>query len=121
MKINYRFFALACAAACCPLAGFAAAAAATFSFGEVKVDCEERDGWKLALSREVAPDGAEVAKIALDCAEAKTPPKTRLSLAVPQVGMDYAWNVNTGDCGMRPNWGANSSILPMITVKLTIR
>ena len=70
MKINYRFFALACAAACCPLAGFAAAAAATFSFGEVKVDCEERDGWKLALSREVAPDGAEVAKIALDCAEA---------------------------------------------------
>ncbi len=25
----------------------AAAAAAAFSFGEVKVDCEERDGWKL--------------------------------------------------------------------------
>jgi len=49
----------------------AAAATAAFSFGEVKVDCEERDGWKLALSREVAPDGAEIAKIALDCAEAK--------------------------------------------------
>mgnify|MGYP007101965735 CR=1 FL=1 len=54
----------------------AAAAAATFSFGEVKVDCEERDGWKLEFSREVAPDGAEIAKIALDCAEAKVPPKT---------------------------------------------
>ena len=36
----------------------AAAAAATFSFGEVKVDCEDRDGWKLAFSREVASDGA---------------------------------------------------------------
>ena len=86
----------------------AAAAAATFSFGEVKVDCEERDGWKLAFAREVAPDGAEIAKITLDCAEAKVPPKTRLSAKVPQVGMDYSWNVNTGDCGMRPNWGARS-------------
>ena len=86
----------------------AAAAAATFSFGEVKVDCEDRDGWKLAFSREVASDGAEIAKITLDCAEAKLPPKTRLSALVPQVGMDYSWNVNTGDCGMRPNWGARS-------------
>ena len=86
----------------------AAAAAAAFSFGEVKVDCEERDGWKLEFVREVAPDGAEIAKITLDCAEAKVPPKTRLSLKVPQVGMDYSWNVNTGDCGMRPNWGARS-------------
>ena len=87
---------------------FAAVAAATFSFGEVKVDCEERDGWKLEFVREVAPDGAEIAKITLDCAEAKVPPKTRLSAKVPQVGMDYSWNVNTGDCGMRPNWGAHS-------------
>ena len=86
----------------------ASSATVPFSFGEVKVECEERDGWKLAFSREVAPDGAEIAKIVLDCAEAKTPPKTRLSLMVPQVGMDYAWNVNTGDCGMRPNWGARS-------------
>ena len=53
---------------------FAAAAVATFSFGEVKVDCEERDGWKLAFSREVAPDGAEIAKITLDCAEEKLQP-----------------------------------------------
>ena len=86
----------------------ASSATIPFSFGEVKVDCEERDGWKLAFSREVASDGAEIAKIVLDCAEAKTPPKTRLSLMVPQVGMDYAWNVNTGDCGMRPNWSARS-------------
>ena len=86
----------------------AAAAAATFSFGEVKVHCEDRDGWKLAFAREVAPDGAEIAKITLDCAETKVPPKTWLSAKVPQVGMDYSWNVNTGDCGMRPNWGARS-------------
>ena len=83
----------------------AAAVTAAFSFGEVKVDSEDRDGWKVALEREVASDGAEVAKISLDCPEAKTPPKTWLSLNVPQVGMDYAWNVNTGDCGMQPDWG----------------
>ncbi len=82
----------------------AAAATAAFSFGEVKVDCEERDGWKLALEREVAQDGSEVAKIVLDCAEAKTPPRTWLSLAVPQAGMDYVWSVNTGDCGMPADW-----------------
>ena len=83
----------------------AAAVTAAFSFGEVKVDSEDRDGWMVALEREVASDGAEVAKISLDCPEAKTPPKTWLSLKVPQVGMDYAWNVNTGDCGMQPDWG----------------
>ena len=86
----------------------ASSATVPFSFGEVKADCEDRDGWTLAFSREVASDGAEIAKIVLDCAEAKTPPKTRLSLMVPQVGMDYAWNVNTGDCRMRPNWSARS-------------
>ena len=51
----------------------AAAVTAAFSFGEVKVDSEDRDGWKVALEREVASDGAEVAKISLDCPEAKTP------------------------------------------------
>ena len=95
-------------AAMLPLVSMAEAATVPFSFGEVKVDCEERDGWKLAFSREVAADGAEIAKIVLDCPEAKTPPKTRLSSTVPQVGMDYAWNVNTGDCSMRPNWGTRS-------------
>ena len=86
----------------------ASSATVPFSFGEVKVDCEDRDGWTLAFSRDIASDGAEVAKIVLDCPEAKTPPKTRLSLIVPQVGMDYAWNVNTSDCGMRPNWFVHS-------------
>ena len=86
----------------------ASSATVPFSFGEVKVDCEDRDGWTLAFSRDIASDGAEVAKIVLDCPEAKTPPKTRLSLTVPQVGMDYAWNVNTSDCGMRPNWFVHS-------------
>ena len=95
-------------AAMLPLVSMAESATVPFSFGEVKVDCEERDGWKLAFSREVAADGAEIAKIVLDCPEAKTPPKTQLSSIVPQVGMDYSWNVNTGDCGMRPNWGARS-------------
>ncbi len=83
----------------------AAAATAVFSFGEVRLDVEDRDGWKATLEREVAPDGAEIAKVTLDCPEAKVPPKTWLSLFVPQVGMDYVWTVNASDCGMRPNWG----------------
>lgn len=87
------------------------AATATFSFGEVKVNCKNQGGWKLAFSREVAPDGAEIAKIVLDCDEAKVPPKTRLSFKVPQVGMDYTWDVNAGNCGMRPNWGAHTSTM----------
>ena len=72
----------------------AAAVTAAFSFGEVKLDVEECDGWKASLVREVADDGAEVAKLTLDCAEAKVPPTTWLSLAIPQVGMDYVWSVN---------------------------
>ena len=107
--LKNRILVLACAAVCCPLVGFAVSAEATFSFGEVKVDCQDPGGWKLSFSREVAPDGAEIAKIVLDCDEAEVPPKMRLSLKVPQVGMDYAWDVNAGDFGMRPNWGAHSS------------
>ena len=30
---------------------FAAVAAAAFSFGEVKVDCEDQGDWKLAFAR----------------------------------------------------------------------
>ena len=97
-----------CAALCDAVPGLAATETVSFSFGDVVLECEANDDWKIALSREVAVDGAEIARIALDCAEAKIPPKTRLSLAVPQVGMDNAWNVNTGDCGMRPNWSARS-------------
>ena len=84
----------------------AATATAAFSFGEVKVDVEDRDGWKVALEREVSDDGAEVARIALDCPAEKIPPKTWLSLLVPQVGSHYVWSVNEGECGLRANWGA---------------
>lgn len=81
------------------------AVAAAFSFGEVKVVCENQGDWKVSLEREVAPDGAEIAKLTLDSAEAKVPPKTWLSLAVPQVGADYVWSVNESDCGIRADWG----------------
>ncbi len=57
----------------------------------------------------MAPDGAEVAKLTLDSAEAKVPPKTTLSLAVPQVGADYVWSVNQGECGLRADWGGWST------------
>ena len=85
------------------------AVAAAFSFGQVRVDCEKQGDWKVALEREVAPDGAEVAKLTLDSAEAKVPPKTTLSLAVPQVGADYVWSVNQGECGLRADWGGWST------------
>ena len=85
------------------------AVAAAFSFGQVKVECEKQGDWKVSLEREVAPDGAEVAKLTLDSAEAKVPPKTTLSLAVPQVGADYVWSVNQGECGLRADWGGWST------------
>ena len=59
------------------------AVAAAFSFGQVKVECEKQGDWKVGLVREVAPDGAAVAKLTLDSAEAKVLPKTTLSLLVP--------------------------------------
>ena len=79
----------------------AAAAAAAFSFGEVKVDCERQGDWKVSLAREVASDGAEVARLTLECAEAKVPPKTTLSVETAQVGSDYVWSVNESDCERR--------------------
>jgi len=86
-----------------------AAATAAFSFGEVRLDCQGQGDWKVALEREVASDGAEVAKVSFSCASAKVPPRAWLSLEVPQKGMDYVWNVNEGDCGMRANWGSRTS------------
>ena len=87
----------------------AASAIAAFSFGNVKVDCEKQGDWKVSLVREVAEDGAEVAKLTLDSPEAKVPPKTTLSLAVPQIGADYVWNVNQNECGLRADWGGWST------------
>ena len=52
------------------------AAVAAFSFGDIEVGCEERGDWKVSLSREVADDGAEIAKITLESPEAAVPPKT---------------------------------------------
>ena len=91
------------------MTAFVLAAVAAFSFGQVSVDCEKQGDWKVSLEREVAPDGAEVAKLTLDSAEAKVPPKTTLSLAVPQVGADYVWNVNQHECGLRADWGGWST------------
>lgn len=86
------------------------AATAVFSFGEVKVECKNpADGWRVSLVREIAPDGAEIAKFSLDSDVAKVPPKTWLSLDVPQVGMHNAWSVNGLECGVRANWEAGTT------------
>jgi alpha-galactosidase len=81
-----------------------AAVTAAFSFGEVKISCEKPCNWTFDLVREVAPDGAEIAKIAIQAPKAAVPPKFTLSFPMPQVGMDYTWSVNDNDMAMRPNW-----------------
>ena len=79
-----------------------------FSFGDVKLECARDDGWNVSLSREMAADGAEIARITLDSREAKTPPQMWLSLDVPQVGHDYVWSVNDSNFGLNADWGAHA-------------
>ena len=83
-----------------------AALAATFSFGEVTLDCAEPGDWKIDLVKERAPDGAEIAVIKMKAPAPAVPPKTTLRFEVPQVGIDYCWNVNTDSCQLRPDWGS---------------
>ena len=45
--------------------------------------------WTFDLVREVAPDGAEIAKIRDPGAEGRSSAKFTLSFPMPQVGMDY--------------------------------
>ena len=39
------------------------AASVTFSFGDVTLDVENRGDWKVELTREVAADGVEIARL----------------------------------------------------------
>ena len=82
-----------------------AALAATFSFGEVKVDCPQPGDWKVDLVRETAADGAEIAKIVLDAPAPAKPPVFTVAFALPQVDIDSRWSVNDGNFGLPPNWG----------------
>ena len=82
------------------------AAAAAFSFGTVNLDCEKQGDWQVDLSRETAPDGAEIAVIKMKAPAPAVPPKATLRFEVPQVGIDYCWNVNTDSCQLRPDWGS---------------
>ena len=81
------------------------AASVAFSFGDVTLDVENRGDWKVELTREVAADGVEIARLRLDCAAEKTPPRTKVSFKIPQVDMGYVWSVNGNDCGVSANWG----------------
>ena len=83
---------------------FLLAAAAVFSFGEVKLDCENQGDWKISLTREVAADGAEIAKIVFDSPVAAVPPRTTLKARMPQVDATDVWEVNSSDCGIPPEW-----------------
>lgn len=86
-----------------------AAMTATFSLGEVKVDCARPGAWKIDLVREVAADGAEIARITLDAPAAAQPPKFTVSFTVPQVDIAYRWTVNDGNFALPPNWGSGTS------------
>ena len=85
-----------------------AALAATFSFGEVKLDCAQPGEWKIDLARETAADGAEIAKIVLNAPAAVKPPRFAVRIDMPQVDVDYRWSVNDSDFGLPPNWGGRT-------------
>ena len=73
------------------------AASVAFSFGDVTLDVENRGDWKVELTREVAADGVEIARLRPDCAAEKTPPRTKVSFKISQVDMGYVGSVNGND------------------------
>ncbi len=81
-----------------------AISAAAFSFGELKLDCPEPGDWKISVTREVAADGAEIARIVLDAPKPTTPPVFAVQFGVPQVGLHYRWSVNGSDVSLPPIW-----------------
>ena len=85
------------------------AVAVAFSFGEVRVECENPGDWKLTAKHELAADGAEVLRFVMDAPTAQVPPKTWVSFEVPMVGMYSVWNVNETLCRMPPDWGSSTT------------
>ena len=80
------------------------AAVAAFSFGEVKLECQDRGSWKIDVIREVEKDGAEVAKVVFDSPTDAVPPRAKLIAALPQIDATDIWTINASDCGIPPNW-----------------
>lgn len=87
------------------MTGFILAAAAAFTFGSFEIDCPRPDGWKIDVTREVASDGAEIAKIVLDAPTPRKPPRFSAKIATAQVDFSYQWTVNDRDFQLFPNWG----------------
>ncbi len=86
------------------------AAVATFSFGDVELNSPNPGDWKFSITREVAPDGAEIAKIVLEASAPAVPPPFNVSFRLPQVDMTYRWMVNGNDFVLPPDWsGADGS------------
>lgn len=85
------------------------AAVAAFSFGQVELVCDRPHGWNLALTREVAADGAEVARIVLDAPVTSQPPKFSVKFVTPLDDIGYSWDVNGNSYNLPPNWGSNQS------------
>ncbi len=80
------------------------AAVAAFSFGEVKLECQDQGSWKIDVIREVEKDGAEVAKVVFDSPTEAVPPRAKLIAALPQIDATDIWTINASDCGIPPNW-----------------
>ena len=89
--------------------GMLLAVSVTFSFGEVRTECAEPNGWKISLTRETAPDGAEIARLALDRDTPAAPPQVRVVAVKPQNGETDRWNVNEYACSMPATWCARST------------
>ncbi len=80
---------------------------ATFSFGELKIDCPKPGDWKISVVRETAEDGAEIAKISLAAPAPAAPPRFKASFLLPQVDIAYRWTVNGNDVALPPEWGVS--------------
>lgn len=79
--------------------------AAAFECGNVSLVCEEPGEWTVDLSREVAPDGAEVARVSCQAPHPCVPPAFKVVCDLPQVGMTDRWSVNGTGCRLPADWG----------------
>ena len=76
-----------------------------FSFGEVRLNCPEDNGWKISAAREELAPGVEVLKISLAADAKRNPPRFTVEMQRPQIDMYYRWSVNDSHFSMPPDWG----------------
>ena len=79
--------------------------AVTFGCGDVSLVCDAPGEWTVGLSREVASDGAEVARVSCRAPRPCVPPTFKVVCELPQVGMTERWSVNGTGFRLPADWG----------------